>query len=82
MKIWQINHSNTVSITKQHRQPAAVLAKRVTKKIKYCAWKIPSSTSVMSKVMAGIEGTVVTDLQFSHWKQMLSDMADIKKDHS
>ena len=74
MKILQANHSNTVSTTKQHSQPTAVLAKGVTKKINYCAWKAPSSTSVMSKVISGIKRMVVIDLQLSNRKEMLSDM--------
>lgn len=73
MKILQTNHSNTVSITKQHRQPAAVLGKGVSKKINFCAWKAPSSTSVISKVISGIKRMVVIDLQFSNRKEMLSD---------
>lgn len=66
MKILQTNHSTTVSITEQHRQPAAVLGRGVTKNINYFAWKAPSSTSVMSKVTSGIKRMVVIRLQLSH----------------
>lgn len=72
MKILQTNHSNTVSIAKEHRQPAAFLGKGVSKKINFCAWKAPSSTSVISKVISGIKRMVVIDLQFSDRKEMLS----------
>lgn len=58
MKTLQTNHSNSVSITKQHREPAAVLAKGATKKINDCAWKTPSSTSVMSKAISGRDSNV------------------------